>query len=116
MPKIITLSPTLALQWFLAVCAGISTVAVAIGHVIKIIHAARAPQKALKARLETLEKTADEYRKYFSRDKERLDAYEEGSRVTQRAILALLAHSIDGNDVDALKKAKAALENFLIER
>lgn len=107
---------TPALKWFLAACAGISTVAVAVGHVVKVIHAAQAPRQAVEARLSAVEQTVEDYKEYFSRDKARLDAYEEGSRVTQRAILALLAHSIDGNDVEALKRAKAALENFLIER
>ena len=46
----------------------------------------------------------------------RLDAIEEGSRVTQRAILALLSHGIDGNDIDAMKAAKKELQEYLIER
>ena len=107
---------TPAIKWFLAVCAGVSTVAVAVGHVVKAVHAARAPRHAVEARLAAVEQAVEDYREYFSRDKKRLDTYEEGSRVTQRAILALLAHSIDGNDVEALKKAKSALETFLIER
>ena len=41
---------------------------------------------------------------------------EEGNKITQRALLALLAHGIDGNDVDAMKKAKTDLTNYLIEQ
>lgn len=107
---------TPALKWLLAACAGLSTVAVAVSHVVKVIHAARAPREALEARIAALEKAGEDYRAYFSRDKARLDTYEDGSRVTQRAILALLSHSIDGNNVDDLKRAKLELQNFLIER
>lgn len=46
----------------------------------------------------------------------RLNDAEEGNAITQRALLALLAHGIDGNDVDAMKKAKEELTDYLISR
>ena len=50
------------------------------------------------------------------KDFNRLNKLEEGNIVTQRALLALLAHGIDGNDVEAMRKAKAELTDYLIER
>ena len=41
---------------------------------------------------------------------------EEENIVTQRALLALLAHGIDGNDIEAMRKAKTELTDYLIER
>jgi hypothetical protein len=41
---------------------------------------------------------------------------DEGNKVTQRAILALIDHGINGNDVDKLKRAKADLEDYLTDR
>ena len=53
---------------------------------------------------------------YLALDKRRLDNMDEGNRVTQRALLALLAHGIDGNNVEQMEKAKSALEEHLINR
>lgn len=50
------------------------------------------------------------------KDFNRLNKLEEGNIVTQRALLALLAHGIDGNDIKAMKKAKTDLTNHLIEQ
>lgn len=46
----------------------------------------------------------------------RLNDLEEGMVIVQRALLALLAHGIDGNDIDAMRKAKEELTDYLIER
>lgn len=46
----------------------------------------------------------------------RLNETEEGNAITQRALLALLAHGIDGNDIDAMKRAKEELTDYLISR
>ena len=52
----------------------------------------------------------------MNRTDERLDKIEEVNTITQRALLALLAHGIDGNDIEAMRKAKAELTDYLIER
>ena len=41
---------------------------------------------------------------------------EEGNKYTQKALLALLAHAIDGNNVEQLRKAEDDLKNYLIDR
>lgn len=99
-----------------AICAGFSAICVAVGWVLKIIKAAKAPTKALEDRIEALERINGQHADYLANDKRRIDAIEEGNRVTQRAILALLSHGIDGNDVDGLKAAKSDLQKYLIER
>ena len=99
-----------------AIAAGFSAICVAVGWVIKIIKAAQAPTRALEERVTALEAVTKTYEGYFSNDKHRLDIIEEGNRVTQKAILALLSHGIDGNDIDGLRSAKAELQEYLIER
>lgn len=44
------------------------------------------------------------------------DGIDKGNRITQEALLALMAHAINGNDIDKLKNAKDKLENYLIEK
>lgn len=116
MDQVISFTPAQLLASILGICVGISTIAAAIGWVVKGIQAAKAPAKKVEERLSALEKQQEEYMVFFKKDKDRLDAIEEGSRVTQRAILALLSHGIDGNDIDAMKAAKKELQEYLIER
>lgn len=99
-----------------AICTGFTAICVAVGWVIKIVKAAKAPTKALETRVAALEHSIKSHDEYLANDQRRIAAIEEGNRVTQRAILALLSHGIDGNDVDGLKAAKTELEHYLIER
>ena len=100
----------------IAFAGGFTAICVAIGWIIKIVKAAKAPTEALEARIAALEGTVKAYEDYFANDKRRLDVLEEGNRVTQKAILALLSHGIDGNDVEGLKAAKSELQQYLIDR
>jgi len=110
----IIFTPTSLLAGILAVCAGISCIAAAVGWIIKAINAAKQPAKRVEERLSALEQKSAEYETYFINDKKRLEEMEQGNKVTQRAILALLSHGIDGNDIEAMKAAKKELQDFLI--
>ena len=78
--------------------------------------ALKAPTAALEARIEKLEKKQEQHDEYFSRDLRRIEVLEEGNRVTQKALLALMSHALDGNDVERLRKAKDDLNEYLINR
>lgn len=101
---------------FLAVCAGLSCIALAVSWIVKGWNKVREPEKKQDERITDLERRASRHDEFLDRDKERLEMIEEGNRVTQRAILALLAHGIDGNDIDALRAAKTELQDYLIKR
>ena len=53
---------------------------------------------------------------FLAADKKRLDNIDESTRVTQRALLALLAHGIDGNHHTQMEEAKQELEEHLIKK
>ena len=82
------------------------------------------PTNNLEERVSLIEKKIEfeikatfvEYDSRFNRDKVRLDSMEEGNRVVQKSILALMEHSIDGNNTEGLKKAKEELSQYLISR
>ena len=101
---------------FLSFCGGISVIGAAVGWIVKAINAAKAPQKKQTERMDALEIRIKDLEIFSKSDKARLDDIEEGNRVTQRAILALLSHGIDGNDLDSMKKAKQELTDYLTER
>ena len=100
----------------LAVAGGISTLAGAGNWIIKIINAMKAPNAEQDKRLSDLEKHMEEVDGYLVKDKERLDNIDESTRVTQRALLALLAHGIDGNHQKQMEEAKKELELHLIKK
>lgn len=86
--------------------------------------ALKEPTKALETRIGNLETLMNvelkqrfvEYENHFSKDLRRIETLEEGNKVTQKALLALLAHAIDGNNVEQLRKAEDDLKNYLIDR
>lgn len=82
----------------------------------------RTAEPAVRPRLILVEsRKANIYRKNFTgpklaRDKDRLDAYEDGMRVSQQALLALLDHSLDGNNVKQMEEAKDAIQKHLLNK
>ena len=116
MNNVISFTPAQLIAAFLAVCAGISCIAGASVWIGKMVKAAKAPNEKQNERITDLEKRVARHDELLSTDKKRLDHMEEGNRVTQRAILALLRHGINGNDIDSLKDAEAELHEFLIKQ
>lgn len=82
--------------------------------------AAQEPTKELTARLDKIESEHkvifSEYDRRFAADLRRIDVMEEGNRVTQKALLALLAHARDGNNTKQLEDAENDLKEYLINR
>lgn len=100
----------------LAVCGAISTVGNAAEKVVKIVRAAKAPNDEQNARLDNVEKHMKEIDGFLSIDKKRLDAQENSNRITQRALLGLLEHGIDGNSIARMQASRKELEDHLINR
>lgn len=112
----ITISLDQLVGGFLALCAGISVVGGAAALLLRAIKHLRAPEESQNQRLETLEAEQQKHRDFLASDKRRLEALEEGDRITKRAILALLRHSIDGNEVDALRDSEKELHDYLLNK
>ena len=100
----------------LALCSAIVVLSGAVHVVINLFAKVSAPNKLQNARLNDIETRLEKHDDLFKKDLERLEKVDEANRVTQRAILALLSHGIDGNDVEELKKAKLELQEYLIKR
>lgn len=100
----------------LAVAGAISTLGAAANWLVKLVQVFKAPNAEQDKRLEYLENHMKEVDKILANDKERLDSIDESTRVTQRALLALLAHGIDGNHQKQMEEAKQELELHLIKK
>ena len=100
----------------LAVAGAISTLAGAANWVVKLVQVIKAPNAEQDKRLADLEKHMKEVDTFLANDNQRLDNIDESTRVTQRALLALLAHGIDGNHQTQMEEAKKELELHLIKK
>ena len=84
------------------------------------IKSAKEPTKLLETRIATVETLVTQrfssYDDHFAKDLGRIEKIEEGNKVTQQALLALLNHAIDGNDIAEVKKASKDLTDYLIRR
>ena len=123
MDNVIQFTPAQLSALILSICAAIVTISAAIGVIAKAIDKARAPEKEQNERLDAHEKRLNalddiivKFREYFDNDDRRFKEIEKSNKITQSALLALLKHSINGNDTESLKEARKNLEEYLIEK
>lgn len=100
----------------LAVASAFVLLSNAVEKIVKAYKAAKAPNDKQNERLDALEKWKQTVDSKLIKDNERLADIEEGDRAIQRALLALLDHSIDGNNIKQMQDAKTALQNHLINK
>lgn len=81
-----------------------------------LISKMKAPNERQNLRLDQIETRLDKLSNYLDNDNIRIKAIEEGNKVTQKAILALMSHAINGNDTQKLTEAKNSLEQYLINK
>lgn len=100
----------------LAVAGGISTLAAAANWLVKLVQVIKAPNAEQDRQLAELKEWRKGVDIKLANDNQRLNAKDEGDRVTQLALLALLAHGIDGNHQSQMEDAKKELEKYLIKK
>lgn len=117
------LSPKDITTILIAFCGGIVTISSAMSAVANWINKAKQPEVKQNERITSLEEKVgtinmrlDKHEKYLQSDDEKLRRIEDSNRITQRGMLALLKHSINGEDVESLKKAEKDLEEYLITK
>lgn len=100
----------------LAAASAIVLIANAAEKIAKAVKAAKAPGEQLDKRIESLEHRMEQAEKKLESDKAHFDSIDESNRVTQVALLALLDHGIDGNNLKQMQHAKEELQTHLINR
>lgn len=100
----------------LAVASAIVLLANAAEKIVKAWKAAKAPNDQQNQRLDALEARMEKVEGKLDHDNDRLDMIDIGTRVSQRALLALLDHGIDGNNIEQMQHAKEELQDHLINR
>lgn len=110
----LTLSNTWA--WLLAAASAFVLLSNAVEKIVRAYKAAKAPNAQQNDRLDALEEWRKTVDIKLLNDNKHLNSIDEGERVTQRALIALLDHGIDGNNVKQMQAAKTELQNHLINR
>lgn len=116
MDTAVTVTPSEIYNILLATSACIITVSGAVGIIIKWVQAAKKPNDTQNKRLDEIERRLTKHDEMLMNDDKRQKDLEEGNKVTMMALLALLRHSIDGNDVAGLKDAEKELQQYLTRR
>lgn len=118
MEQVISFSftPSELWTWFLGACMAVATISGAGAALGSWLKKAKQPETEREQRISKLEETVARHDSFFRSDKNRLDEIENGNRVTQMALLALLDHGIDGNNLEQMKQAKEDLQRHLVER
>ena len=100
----------------LAVASAIVLLSNAAEKIVKAWQAMKAPNALQDDRLKALEDWKKEVDAKLDQDHDRFESLDAGNRVTQRALLALLDHGIDGNNIEQMQHAKEELQSHLINR
>lgn len=115
-----------ALLWVLGVLGSLCAAAITIDKVLDIIHKyikkAQAPDDAQNKRLDDLDRRVGaletgytQHTAALSRDLSRFGDIDEVNRLTLQAVRALLEAQLTGNNVQAMQKSKAEIDNYLTE-
>lgn len=102
--------------WLLAAASAIVLLSNAAEKIGKAIQTAKAPNVRQDERISDLEEWRKGVDTKLDNDNRRLNSIDTGNRATQRALLALLDHGIDGNNIEQMQHAKEELQNHLINR
>lgn len=104
-------------------CAALITLSGALSVILKAISKVKEPNDVQNTRLDAhdehlkeLDRRLEAHEKFFKQDKERFEDLEASNRVSQKALLALLGHSINGNNITQLEDAQRDLEKYLLEK
>lgn len=115
-----------ALLWVLGILGSLCAAVITIDKVLDIIHKyikkAGAPDEAQNKRLDdlgrrvgALETGYTQHTAALSRDLSRFGDIDEVNRLTLQAVRALLEAQLTGNNVQAMQKSKAEIDNYLTE-
>lgn len=110
------ITPENAWAVIIAIASAIVLLSNAAEKIVKAYKAAKAPANEQNARIDALEEWKSEVDRKLNRDNDRLINIYESNRLTQKAILALLDHGIDGNNTEQMKHAKEELQDHLINK
>ena len=115
-----------ALIWVLGILGSVCAAAITLDKVLDIIHKyikkAKEPDAAQNKRLDEMDRRISaieqgqlQHGAALTRDLGRFNEIDEVNRLTLEAVRALLEAQLTGNNVSAMQKSKAKIDNYLME-
>ena len=101
-------------QTLTAILGGIVLIGNAFEKIVKGIKVLKAPEDEQTSRISLLEDKVTEIERKLATDDDRIKKGDAASRVSQVALIALLEHGINGNNLHQMEEAKKALQEFLV--
>lgn len=107
----------------LAACGLIIAVGGAGMYIKKVVDALRRPLDEVRNDIKDMKKDQTTNERYFKNDADRLNKHDkilreiqEDQKRTMRAVVLLLSHAETGNNTGEIKKGRAELEDYLINK
>lgn len=100
----------------IAAPSAINQVGSAIEKISKAKKAISAPNDEQDRRISDLEKDMAEVKRTLISEEEELADIHESNRITALALIAILDHSLDGNNIKQMKDAKDELNHYLARK
>lgn len=116
METVISFTPAQLWSGLVVFSGGLVAVAGAIALIAKAVNKLKAPNRQQDERLAELEKKAKKHDGMLENDNRRLNDLETGRRIEHRALLALLKHGIDNNNIEAMKASTKEIQDYLTNR
>ena len=104
----------LVIGGILALAGAVSTIGGAVEKIAKAVRAARAPELRQNDEIQEIKNRLDKVERKLENDKKLIADSNECNHVLTKGMLALLEHSINGNNVDQMKEARADVNEYLI--
>lgn len=102
--------------FFLEICAGISIVGGAVTWGLKALGFLRAPERKQDELLKDHEARIKRLEEKAANDFDNIQEIQKEMKILLAATLATVKHQLDGNDIKSLEKARANLEEYLINK
>lgn len=113
-------------EWWetlIIIVAGVLTIFNLVDKIIGWVKDVKKPQTDLETRITKLEKAVEgeyrlifaDYEQRFKRDLERIGEIEKSNKLTQKALLALMQHAIDGNNTQKLREVANELNDYIFK-
>lgn len=108
------ITPSALWSLVLAAASALVLIANAAEKIVLAVKAAKAPELKQDEEIQKLKADVKDIKAKLEKDKARLDDSQNANHITQEALLALLEHGLNGNNVEQMNKAKDKLQNYLI--
>lgn len=98
----------------LAAASAIVLLSNAAEKIVKAVKAAKAPEQRQDTEIDLIKDRLDKIEAKLENDNKQIKDTKEGSRVLTKGMLALLEHSLNGNNIEQMREARNDVNAYLI--